>query len=499
MFNHSRSRSMYRRPSSFGTGRSSALASEFVAVNVASSSSRATTKLHTVLLTYAAIEFLAVAWAAYLAGTLWHFTILNRMPSVTEYSVAALSIAGLILSISGLSQNFTAIQRQPRHVFLWKATITVALAFSIFLTALFLTHFTEFYSRGTFIAQIIFVGVTVATARMLFYSWLQNGIASHRIEARRVFLVSDDSHTSDLIERLDASGIKTVGVSRLNGGEDTKRATSAFHELLSQVRLLQLDDIIMVASAANAPTMLALASELSELPIGVHFIPVDITKFLSVAQVVDFGNLRTVQLYRRPLSAIELAIKRIFDVVTATAGLILLSPLFLVVSIAIKLDSPGPILFQQKRHGFNNKIIRVFKFRSMTSIEDGDKFNQALENDVRVTRVGQIIRRTNIDELPQLINVIRGDMSIVGPRPHATAHNLAFQNMIKPFSRRHVVKPGITGWAQVNGYRGATDTLEKMRRRIEYDLYYVDNWSFMLDMKIILLTLFSKAAYRNAY
>ena len=135
----------------------------------------------------------------------------------------------------------------------------------------------------------------------------------------------------------------------------------------------------------------------------------------------------------------------------------------------------------------------------MTIIEDGGQFTQATRDDPRVTSIGRILRRTNIDELPQLINVLRGEMSLVGPRPHATAHNDLFHEIIAPFSRRHNVKPGITGWAQVNGYRGETDVLEKMQRRIEHDLYYIDNWSFLFDLKIILMTLFSKRAYLNAY
>ena len=132
-------------------------------------------------------------------------------------------------------------------------------------------------------------------------------------------------------------------------------------------------------------------------------------------------------------------------------------------------------------------------------MEDGDSFTQAIKNDPRVTRVGRIIRGTNIDELPQLINVMRGEMSLVGPRPHPTAQNTVFNNMIGRFSRRHNVKPGITGWAQVNGYRGQTDAVEKMQRRIEYDLHYIDNWSLLFDLKIIMMTLFSKSSYRNAY
>ena len=135
----------------------------------------------------------------------------------------------------------------------------------------------------------------------------------------------------------------------------------------------------------------------------------------------------------------------------------------------------------------------------MTSEDDCEQFNQAVKNDARVTRIGSIIRRTNIDELPQLFNVLRGEMSIVGPRPHATAHNALFNHLILPFWRRHNVKPGITGWAQINGFRGITDTVEKMRQRVEYDLYYIDNWSFLFDMKITFITLFSKRAYINAY
>ena len=175
-------------------------------------------------------------------------------------------------------------------------------------------------------------------------------------------------------------------------------------------------------------------------------------------------------------------------------------PLLVIVAILIKLDSKGPVLFRQTRHGFNNKPIRVFKFRTMTTFEDERHgFRQAVRGDSRVTRVGRILRRTNIDELPQLINVIRGEMSIVGPRPHAVAHNEMYANQILRMSRRHNVKPGITGWAQVNGLRGETDTVEKMRKRVEYDLYYIDNWSIIFDLKIIIMTVLSRSAYANAY
>jgi lipopolysaccharide/colanic/teichoic acid biosynthesis glycosyltransferase len=176
-----------------------------------------------------------------------------------------------------------------------------------------------------------------------------------------------------------------------------------------------------------------------------------------------------------------------------------LLPLFALVALVIKLDSRGPVIFAQRRHGYNNVPFRMFKFRTMTVLEDGNDFRQVTRHDRRVTRVGRILRRTSIDELPQLYNVLIGDMSIVGPRPHAIAHNEMFDGVIASLWRRHNVKPGITGWAQANGYRGETSSLDLMQRRIEYDLYYIERWSFWLDIKIILMTLLSKTSRLNAH
>jgi len=218
--------------------------------------------------------------------------------------------------------------------------------------------------------------------------------------------------------------------------------------------------------------------------------------------MAHLGRATTIQVLRPPLSDFELTVKRAFDICVAGLGVIALSPLLLVVSAAIRLDSRGPVLFRQNRHGYNNETIPVVKFRTMTTMEDGETastYTQAKGNDARITRLGRILRRTNIDELPQLFNVLRGEMSIVGPRPHPIALNTRFRDRIAPFSRRHNVKPGLTGWAQVHGFRGETDTIEKMRLRVEHDLYYIENWSFTLDVKIVLMTLFSKSAYQNAY
>jgi Undecaprenyl-phosphate glucose phosphotransferase len=263
--------------------------------------------------------------------------------------------------------------------------------------------------------------------------------------------------------------------------------------------LLRTDDIILLPDQEPLSTITNLAKALSELPADIHVMPLGSIELLAASRIVEFGNMATMRVFQSPLSPVDRVSKRIFDLFCAIVGLLLLSPLLVLVPIAIRLDSPGPALFRQTRHGYNNEPIRVFKFRTMSVIEDGDNFRAAVRDDRRVTRLGRILRRTNIDELPQLFNVLVGDMSIVGPRPHATAHNNVFEGLISSFGRRHNVKPGITGWAQVNGYRGEADTIEKMGRRVEYDLYYIDHWSFMFDIEIILMTLISKASYANAY
>jgi exopolysaccharide biosynthesis polyprenyl glycosylphosphotransferase len=238
---------------------------------------------------------------------------------------------------------------------------------------------------------------------------------------------------------------------------------------------------------------------LSELPVRVQLLPIGMLDFMHCSRVGYYGHARVLEISSGPNWVADRLLKRGFDLIVATAAGLLLMPLMLIVAALIKLESPGAVLFQQVRHGFNNKPITVLKFRTMATRDEEPQFRQATRGDARITRVGKILRRTNIDELPQLLNVIRGDMSLVGPRPHAIAHNQLYEGQIARMSRRHNVKPGITGWAQVNGFRGETDTFEKMRARIEHDLYYIDNWSFALDVKILIKTVFSKKSYENAY
>jgi exopolysaccharide biosynthesis polyprenyl glycosylphosphotransferase len=206
----------------------------------------------------------------------------------------------------------------------------------------------------------------------------------------------------------------------------------------------------------------------------------------------SIGPRPTTVLEHAPLSRLERALKRTVDVFGVAVGLVLLSPFLLVIALLIKLESSGPILFTQWRSGFNGRKFRIFKFRSMTVLEDGPVIRQATSEDPRFTPFGRMLRRTSIDELPQLFNVLRGEMSLVGPRPHALAHDTEYARTIAGYTLRYRVKPGITGWAQINGYRGETGTLDLMWKRVECDLWYIENWSIWFDLKIIFGTLTSE-------
>ncbi len=450
-------------------------------------------------------EFLAVAAAAYFSSVSYQYTALHLLPD--EYFPAALFLAALVSLVTIGSQQLVAIQRQPLHTLLWSGIGAVALAFSFFLTTLFLLKVIGDYSRGAFIFQVIAVTGTICITRTVCYFWLQSAIRSGLVEARHVVLVGSDDHRSlfdDLVRSTSIRSSVSLPFPHHRSAKADRDCSSlidikAARQTIELCRSIHPDDIVILASQEELPAAPELARMLSELPVNVHIVPIGSVNVFGTSRIAELGDLKTLQVSRPPLSLFDRTLKRVFDLAVATAGLILLAPLFAIVAVAIKLESRGPVLFWQKRHGYNNTTIRVAKFRTMYTLEDGDCFVQARREDARVTHVGRLLRRTNIDELPQLLNVLIGNMSIVGPRPHATAHNEMFEGKILPFSRRHNIKPGITGWAQVNGHRGETDTLDKMQRRVEHDLYYIDNWSFLLDIKIIVLTLFSKRAYINAY
>lgn len=272
-------------------------------------------------------------------------------------------------------------------------------------------------------------------------------------------------------------------------------------DLLADVRRGDIDDIVLALPWNSDRQLVQAIERLKELPVNVY-LSSDLVGFeLAFRPVLgEFGETPVFEVVTRPISGWSSALKVLEDYVIAGLLVLLLSPLLLIIAIFIKIDSPGPVFFKQPRLGFNNQIFEIYKFRSMYHQSKPETVvRQATRHDPRVTRVGRIIRMTSLDELPQLFNVLRGDMSVVGPRPHALSHNEEFGRAIRGYFARHRVKPGITGWAQVNGWRGETETLDKMEKRIEYDIYYADNWSIMFDIKILIMTVlvvpFQKSAY----
>ena len=260
-----------------------------------------------------------------------------------------------------------------------------------------------------------------------------------------------------------------------------------------------IESIYITLPMSSHPRIMRLLDELHDTTASIYFLPDVFVYDLIQARVDTLNGIPMFAICETPFLGINSLIKHVSDIILASLILVLISPLMLAVAIGVKRSSPGPVLFRQRRYGLDGKDIVIYKFRSMSVCEDGPDVPQAQKNDVRVTPFGAFIRRTSLDELPQFINVLQGRMSIVGPRPHAIAHNEAYRKLIKSYMVRHKVKPGITGWAQVNGFRGETDILEKMEKRIEYDLDYLRSWSLPLDLWIIFRTVVLVFKDRNAY
>ncbi|CAG7856684.1 undecaprenyl-phosphate glucose phosphotransferase [biofilm metagenome] len=259
-------------------------------------------------------------------------------------------------------------------------------------------------------------------------------------------------------------------------------------------------DIVYIALPLRAELRIKnIVEQLSDSTVSVHYVP-DLFIFdLLSASLNNIKGIPVISIHDTPFYGIDGMMKRAFDIIFSIMALIAIAIPLLIIAISVKLSSPGPILFKQRRYGFRGEEIIVWKFRSMTVCEDSENIIQAKKNDARVTKLGKILRRTSLDELPQFFNVLQGKMSVVGPRPHAVAHNEFYRGQVKGYMLRHKVKPGITGLAQINGYRGETDTLDKMEGRIKNDLNYIRNWSLWLDIKIILLTILKGFTGAKAY
>jgi polysaccharide biosynthesis protein PslA len=364
-----------------------------------------------------------------------------------------------------------------------------------------LTKSTALFSRGWLISFFV-TGLIAAIALNGIVSRAFNAAASRgRLRRRRLMLVA----TEDDVEKLDrdiVDGVTRVTVAArvvVPAGADNDELDQILSAAAANARALNIEDVMISNTLSASGIMERCVAAFSMLPVAVHLTAGGLVSRFKDARVTRFGRSVSLSLTHEPLRSSQAFLKRVFDVVVASLALVLLSPILALIALAIRMESPGPALFRQRRRGYNHFEFSIFKFRTMTTMEDGEHIPQATVGDLRVTRIGRFLRNTSLDELPQLLNVLSGEMSLVGPRPHAVAHDRFFEALIPVYPRRLNVKPGITGWAQVNGFRGVTETQQAMIDRVEHDLYYIDNWSVAFDLYILMLTVLSSKTRRNAY
>jgi undecaprenyl-phosphate galactose phosphotransferase/putative colanic acid biosynthesis UDP-glucose lipid carrier transferase len=333
---------------------------------------------------------------------------------------------------------------------------------------------------------------------------LRRAIDQGAIHGRRIVIIGTAEELAfvrpgDLLFLCGLDEIGRVLLPQSDGGDRCQLQTEAVAQALEHARAASAEEIILALPWGNKSQLESVRDRLRLTPLPVRLLPDH-----SVQAILNYRTWRTqqiplIEIQRVPLSAPERIAKRALDVFVAAFAFACLLPLMLLVASAIRIGSQGPAIFRQRRKGFNGREFIIYKFRTMTVMEDGHAIVQACRSDARITRLGRLLRQTSIDELPQLYNVLRGDMSLVGPRPHAVAHDNEYSQVIANYAFRHHVKPGITGWAQVNGFRGATPQLEQMANRIELDLWYINNWTLRLDLQILARTSFDLVHGHNAY
>ena len=327
---------------------------------------------------------------------------------------------------------------------------------------------------------------------------------------RRVIIIGAGDLGEKLAETVQQAlwtGFRIIGVFDDNASDKPKQiAGISVLQMPSDIgaylslQTKPIDEIWLALPLGAEARVKELLHELRHHTISIRFVLDFFGMDLLNHSITDLAGFPTLNLNASPMVGINRVTKAIEDRIVAAVILLCISPLLILIAIGVKLTSHGPILFKQRRHGCDGRIIKVYKFRTMyVHREEKGKITQARPNDQRITPFGKFLRQSSLDELPQFFNVLQGRMSIVGPRPHALSHNDFYKDSIKAYMQRHKVKPGITGWAQINGWRGETETLEKMQKRIEYDLYYIENWSLAFDVKIILLTFFRGFTDKNAY
>ena len=446
----------------------------------------------------ALVEFVLIALASVLSGTLYHLQVYDSYGDIPAFLSVGIVVAFIFVTANALRGDYDIRMFLPAAGRIKRPFTSWTLAFLYTGAISFILKSGDDSSRGN---VVLFYGAGLA-ALVLWRHYLIRAVVfaskTGRVAVRRVLLVGEREAIHDFALRYQPwnFGFQILGEAVLETPGSIERDLDHAAAL---GRVLEPDDIFVLLPWHEADAIERVVERLLTLPVSIHLGPERILDRFDRVHIVKASTMSTLCLVRPPLHGLEVVAKRMFDLVVASLSLVLLMPVFVAVAIAIKRDDSGPVLFRQHRYGFNQRPFPIYKFRTMTVQPEDDTVPQATRQDARVTRVGRFLRRWNIDELPQLLNVLYGQMSLVGPRPHAVPHNRAFERRIALYARRHNVKPGITGWAQVNGLRGETETDEKMRQRVEYDLFYIDNWSLALDLRILGLTLVSPKAYRNAY
>ena len=450
----------------------------------------------------------AIMAMSVLSGIAYHQLAYGEVGDVISFLRIGAVIAAVVV-ISNLFRaeyqlsNFLSLTPHARRTAqLWNVTFVCLLVMG------FVGKVTEVYSRGWIVLYYVSGLLTLLALRYVAVQIVHRSTVARLIATKRVFLIGNAGEIEHFLANYEPrmGGVDIVGCRFLSettqNGSLQERQKALQRELggvLPSIRQLEPDAIFIIASWADQAAIDGCIESLLTLPAEIHLGPGHALQKYSNAQLARLGPIPSLQLVRLPLSRFERVQKRAFDVVLSILGLVVLAPLLAIIALVVKLDSPGPVFFHQRRYGFNQKPFRIVKFRTMVTMDDGPAIRQATQGDPRVTRVGRWLRRWNLDELPQLINVMKGEMSLVGPRPHALSHNREYEHIIARYARRHNVKPGITGWAQVHGIRGETDTPGKMQKRVEYDLFYIENWSLGRDFVILAWTVVSRTAYRNAY
>jgi Undecaprenyl-phosphate glucose phosphotransferase len=449
-----------------------------------------------------------IAWVLLLGvgtGLAYHLIVLDS-DYTRSYLGASLAVAALFSAMAqaaGLYRPANLLRtwsQVRRMVFIWMAVFgcLVAIAFLLKIGAMF--------SRVTVL--LFFAGgiCAIGVSRPVIARTLAHVISVGALAGRRIAVVGVASEiaSNELLAAVERYGYEVARVFLLSdsnaGSDEAERVVAQrLNEVVDYARSSRLDEIVLAIPWAFTELIERAEAALQVLPIPVKLVPDTIASRFFARPLFEFGPTKAIELQRPPLTAAQRVVKKSLDLCLAALGLFLLMPMLVVLALAIRLESPGPALFLQARIGFNGRPFRIFKFRTMTTLEDGGAVVQARRNDPRVTPLGRLLRGHSIDELPQLLNVLRGEMSLIGPRPHAVSHDDEYGRLIATYAMRRKMKPGLTGWAQVNGCRGETPTVGLMQRRIDHDLWYIEYWSIWLDIRILLATVVQLLAPRNVY